>query len=469
MSAPDNAREIRGRRCRATRSAAETKGPNSGDNEPYSPVEFGYTLTFRDVRAGLASAAIEVRRDHRERLGPRRRRCARPYSRHEHPAWDRAALMTPLPPLTLGIEEEYLLVDLKTREVATDPPAEVFTECEALIRDLVRPEFLTSQIEVGTPVCRTVKEARGELAWLRRTVAETARKYGLAPIAASTHPFSEWRSQRQTDKARYNVLARDMQSVARRLLICGMHVHIGIDDDELRIDLMNQVAYFLPHLLALSTSSPFWRGENSGLKSYRLSVFDELPRTGLPSRFDSYGEYKRHVDALVAARLFDDASMIWWDVRPSCRFPTLEMRITDVCTRLDDAIAIAALYQCVIRMLVRLRRDNQRWRTYDNMLIGENRWRAKRYGIDEGLVDFGKGKVVPCADLLEELIELTSHDAEALDCVNEVLHCREIIRSGTSAHRQLATFAGAIASGRERHEALCDVVDMLIDETVRGV
>ena len=372
------------------------------------------------------------------------------------------------PVLTLGLEEEYLLVDLETREVAADPPPEMLAECEARIPDLVKPEFLTSQIEVATPICRTCREARAELAWLRRTVAEVSRKYGLAPIAASTHPFSQWRSQRHTDRARYHILARDMQAVARRLLICGMHVHVGIDDDELRIDLMNQVSYFLPHLLALSTSSPFWLGEDSGLKSYRLSVFDELPRTGLPSRFESYGEYKRHVDVLVRAGVFDDASMLWWDIRPSCRFQTLEMRITDVCSRIDDAVAIAALYQCIIRMLVRLRRGNQRWRAYDNMLIEENRWRAKRYGIDEGLIDFGKGEVVPCADLLEELIELTKEDAEALDCVDELLHSRHILTTGTSAHRQLATFAAAMDAGGTRPEALCSVVDMLVDETVSG-
>lgn len=372
-------------------------------------------------------------------------------------------------PLSIGIEEEYLLVDLETREVAADPPPEMLAECEARIPDLVKPEFLNSQIEVATPVCGTCRDARAELAWLRRTVADVSRKYGLAPIAASTHPFSQWRSQRHTDRARYHTLARDMQAVARRLLICGMHVHVGIEDDELRIDLMNQVSYFLPHLLALSTSSPFWLGDDSGLKSYRLSVFDELPRTGLPSRFDSYGEYKRHVDVLVDAGMFDDASMLWWDVRPSCRFQTLEMRITDVCTRIDDALAIAALYQSLIRMLVRLRRGNQRWRAYDNMLIEENRWRAKRYGIDEGLIDFGKGQVVPCADLLEELIDLTKQDAEALGCVDEVLHSRHIFKTGTSAHRQLATFAAAVEDGCNSQEALHRVVDMLIEETVSGL
>jgi carboxylate-amine ligase len=373
------------------------------------------------------------------------------------------------PPLTLGIEEEYLLVDKETRDVVTDMPQGMLDQCQERIADLVRPEFLTSQIEVGTPVCANIKQARDELARLRRAVAEVAGRHGLAPMAASTHPFSEWTHQKHTDKERYHVLARDMQGVARRLLICGMHVHVGIDDDELRIDLMNQASYFLPHLLMISTSSPFWRGEDSGLKSYRLSVFDELPRTGLPSRFESWSDYKRHVDILVNAGLLEDASMIWWDIRPSAHFPTLEMRITDVCTSIDDAIAIAALFQCVVRMLYRLRRANQRWRIYDPMLIEENRWRAKRYGIDEGLVDFGKGEVVACADLLDELIELTREDATALDCEAEILHCRSIIARGTSAHRQLATYQARLQAGSPSDDALRCVVDMLIEETVRGL
>ena len=372
-------------------------------------------------------------------------------------------------PFTIGIEEEYLLVDRTTRHVASEPPAAMLEECEARIKDLVKPEFLKSQIEIATPVCKNVREARDSLAWLRRTVAEIADKYGLAPIAASTHPFSSWTDQKHTDMKRYHVLARDMQAVARRLMICGMHVHVGIDNDELRIDLVNQVSYFLPHLLALSTSSPFWQGENTGLKSYRLSVFDELPRTGLPERFDSYGEYQRHIEVLTNAGLIEDASMLWWDVRPSHRFPTIEMRITDVCTRLDDAVAIAAMFVCIVRMLYRLRRDNQRWRTYAPMLINENRWRAQRYGLDEGLMDFGKGEIIPVADLIEELIDLISEDAEALGCADELNHIREIVRDGTGAHRQLDTFAAAEATGASRDEALAAVVDMLIEETVKGL
>ncbi len=378
--------------------------------------------------------------------------------------------MTSIPPaLTLGIEEEYLLVEKDSRDVIREPPAALFEQCQARSENLVRPEFLVSQIEVGTPICHSIGQARSELAQLRRTVAEVAADFGLAPVAASTHPFSEWKQQKHTDRERYHTLARDMQGVARRLLICGMHVHVGIDDDEVRIDLMNQASYFLPHLLMLSTSSPFWRGEDTGLKSYRVSVFDELPRTGLPSRFQSWGEYQRHVEVLVRAGLIEDASMLWWDIRPSARFPTLEMRITDVCPLLDDAVAIAALYQCVIRMLWRLRRGNQRWRIYDRMLIDENRWRAKRYGIDAGLVDFGRGEVVPCAALLDELVELTREDASALDCEAEILHCRTIVAKGTSAHRQLATYAAAVAGGSSAERAVRDVVDLLIEETIRDL
>mgnify|MGYP002082843646 CR=1 FL=1 len=369
------------------------------------------------------------------------------------------------PPFTIGIEEEYLLVDRQTRDVAREPPEALFEACQARITGLVQHEFLKAQIEVNTEVCANTAEARANLAALRRTVAEVADEYGLAPIAASTHPFSRWTDQLHTDKERYNVIAHDLQTVVRRLMICGMHVHVGIGDDELRLDLMNQVTYFLPHLLAFSTSSPFWQGEDTGLKSYRLSVFDELPRTGIPNVFDSWAEYQRHVDVLVGAGLIEDATKLWWDVRPSARFPTLEMRLADVCTRIDDAVSVAALLVCVLRMLFRLKKANQRWRQYASMLIEENRWRAQRYGLDEGLVDFGKGRIVPCARLLDEIIELVREDAEVLGCVKEINHLRTIMETGTSAHRQLAAFAEALAQGASRPEALRAVVDMLIAET----
>lgn len=370
------------------------------------------------------------------------------------------------PPFTIGIEEEYLLVDRKTRDLAVNVPEALMVECQRRLESQVSPEFLQSQIEVGTQVCASVKQAAQELARMRKCVAEVAAEHGLAPIAASTHPFAAWDQQKHTDKERYNAIARDMQAVARRLVICGMHVHVGLDDDDLRMDLLGQVSYFLPHLLALSTSSPFWRGEETGLKSYRISVFDELPRAGLPETFDSWGEYQRHIGILTEAGVIEDATKLWWDVRPSARFPTLELRIPDICTRLKDGIAIAAIFVCLLRMLYRLKRNNQRWRRYARMLIKENRWRAQRYGTDQGLIDFGIGKIVPYADLLEEIIELVRVDALALDCLPEIEHARKIVTGGTSAHRQIATYRAALAGGADKAEAQRKVVDMLMAETV---
>ncbi|MCW5731758.1 MAG: carboxylate-amine ligase [Alphaproteobacteria bacterium] len=377
--------------------------------------------------------------------------------------------MTSEPSFTLGIEEEYLLVDLQSRDLARDPPAGMLEECEARLTGQVSPEFLKSQIEVATRKSVSVKEARADLVHLRRTVAEVAERHGMAPIAASTHPFARWTDQKHTDRARYDIIARDMAAVARRLVICGLHVHVGIDDDDLRIDLMNQASYFLPHLLALSTSSPFWQGEETGLMSFRLSVFDSMPRTGLPDRFESYGEYQRLVERMVGAGLIEDASKLWWDLRPSARFPTLELRIPDVCTRLDDTITIAALYLCLLSMLHRLKQQNQRWRIYALPLIRENRWLAQRYGLDRDLVDFGKGHRVPYADLLEELFALVRVDAERLDCVAEIEHAREIVRRGTSAHGQLAAWRAALEAGKSREAALGEVVDWLVRETRAGL
>lgn len=373
------------------------------------------------------------------------------------------------PSFRIGIEEEYLLVDRKTRDLAHNRPDAFMTALEAKLGEQVKPEFLTSQVELVTKPCAGVAEARAELRHLRRTAADVAGEFGLAIVAAATHPFAGYESTTPTDKERYKILARDLQGVGRRLLICGMHVHCALDDNELRIDLMSQVAYFLPHILALSTSSPFWRGEDTGLKSYRIAVFDELPRTGIPEQFDSWGEYQRHVDMLVKTGLIEDASKLWWDVRPSVRFPTLEMRITDVPTLMEDTLTIAALYVCILRMLWRLKRANQRWRRYAAMLIGENRWRAQRYGFDEGLVDFGKGEIVPYAHLLGELIELVREDSAALDCAAEIARAPEILARGTSAHRQRRVYEDARKAGADKREALVRVVDVLMQETVEGV
>ncbi len=369
------------------------------------------------------------------------------------------------PSFTIGIEEEYLLVDTQSRDLVREAPASLMEEAKETLADQVSPEFLQCQIEVGTHVCRTVAEARADLLRLRHVLGQIAARYGLAIIAASTHPFADWSQQHFTRKERYLELAQDLQGVGKRMLICGMHVHIGIEDPDLRIDIFNQLSYFLPHLLALSASSPFWAGRDTGLNSFRLSVFDNLPRTGLPPKFDSWAEYERAVNTLVKIGSIEDGTKIWWDLRPSARFPTLETRICDVCTRLEDAAAIAALIQCLTRMLYRLRRRNQRWRQYDRFLINENRWRAQRYGIGGSLIDFGMGELVPYADLLEELTELLARDAAALGCERELAHALDILEHGTSASRQRAVYASARDGGAGNGQALRAVVDDLIAMT----
>ncbi|MGI9286009.1 MAG: carboxylate-amine ligase [Pseudomonadales bacterium] len=374
-------------------------------------------------------------------------------------------MRTQQPSFTVGIEEEYLLVDRETRELVSEPPPSILQECSAVCGDQVSPEFYRSQLEVGTRVCQTAGEARSHLAELRQSVTDVVAQHGMAIIAASSHPFSVWLEQKYTPTERYTVLAHDLQSAVRRMVVGGMHIHVGIDDDDLRIDLMNQMSYFLPHFLALSCSSPFWEGQNTGLMSYRMTVIENLPRTGLPEKFRSYAEYQRHVDMLVYAGLIEDATKIWWDIRPSARYPTLESRITDICTSIDDSATIAALTICSLSMLYRLRRKNQRWRNYAPMLINENRWRAMRYSFDEGLVDFGRAEVVPMADLIEELIDAVSEDAERLGCMDELINARNILQRGTSAHRQVKVYDAAVADGSSHDNALRAVVDYLIEET----
>jgi len=374
-----------------------------------------------------------------------------------------------IPQFSIGIEEEYLLVDKTTRSLAINPPKSLLKECKELLGNQVTNELLLSQIEIGTKVCNNIQEAREDLSRLRKNIVEVTARYGLAPIACSTHPFSRWSEQEQTPKDRYELLTREMQAVARRMLICGMHVHVGINDDELRIDLMSQLAYFLPHLLSLSCSSPFWNGEDTGLKSYRLTIFDNLPRTGIPTEFQSFSDYKRHIEILTNAGVMEDSTKIWWDIRPSAKYPTLETRIMDVCTRIDDAISLAALVVSTLRALYRLRMKNQRWREYSSMLIRENRWRAMRYSFDEGLIDFGKGSIVPFEELLDEFIEISIEDAKVLGCDKEVMDTKNILKRGTSAHRQLKTYESSIATGKNKDEALNDVVDMLINETAANL
>ncbi|MFP7570456.1 carboxylate-amine ligase [Marivita sp. S2033] len=366
------------------------------------------------------------------------------------------------PDFTLGIEEEYLLVDLDSFALA-EAPSHLMDDCAAELEDQVSPEFLQCQIEIGTKVCANINEARDDLKRLRSTVARCAKKHNLAPIAASCHPLADWKTQTHTDKQRYNDLQNALGGVVRRMLICGMHVHVGLGDDALRADLMGQLAYFLPHLLALSTSSPYWQGEDTGLASYRISVFDNLPRTGLPPTFDNWSEYERSVTALVDLGLIEDSSKIWWDLRPSARFPTLETRIMDVQPRIEDTLTLAALNQCLLRMLWRLRIRNQRWRRYDPFLIAENRWRAQRYGVTDGLIDFGRGAIVPMAELVDEIIELIEEDAGILGCAREVDRARDIVANGNASTRQRAVLTSAKDAGEDQEGQMRAVVSHLVE------
>jgi carboxylate-amine ligase len=319
---------------------------------------------------------------------------------------------------------------------------------------------MQSQVEVGSHICRNMKEARQEIIRLRRTICELAEANGLRVAAASTHPFSAWATQQITAGERYTKLATDMGEVARRMLIFGMHVHIGIEDKELLIDVMNQARYFIPHILALSTSSPFWQGRETGLKSYRSIVFEDLPRTGLPPIFASWADYQGLIDTLVKTNCIDEPTKIWWDIRPHSKFPTLEFRISDICTKVDEAICIAALYLAIVGKLIKLRQNNRSWRHYRHHLITENKWRAVRYGIDGKLIDFGIQQEVPLRFLVGELLELVDDVLDELDIREEVAYVDTILDDGTSADRQLQVY-------RQTGD-LKAVVDKLVAETKEG-
>jgi glutamate---cysteine ligase / carboxylate-amine ligase len=373
------------------------------------------------------------------------------------------------PSLSLGIEEEYLLVDPGTGDLVSSPGDGFMPACTAALGDQVMHELLQSQVEVGTRVCPDVGAARAELRRLRRAVAGVARDHGLAIVAASTHPTASWSEQQSTDKDRYQALTEDLQVLARRQVISGMHIHAAVEDEDLRIDLMNQVGYFLPHLLALSTSSPFWRGHDTGLKAYRRAIADDLPRSGTPEVFESWREWQRLLEILAETGLVGDPTQIWWDIRPSARHPTLELRITDICTELEDALTIAALYQSLLHHLWRLRACNQSWRLYRRILLDENKWRAQRRGVGAELADFAAGRLKTMAELVEELVELLSEDARELGCLPELERARAIVAQGTSADRQLAVYRAALDQGAEPQEALRAVVRWLVGATLQGV
>ncbi len=366
----------------------------------------------------------------------------------------------PRQPFTIGIEEEYQIVDPQTREL-TSYIQEFLEQGQIVLKDQIKPEFLQSQVEVGSSICHSIDEARAELVKLRKSVIGIAESNGLRVAAASTHPFSRWMDQRITAGERYTKHEKEMVDVARRLLIFGMHVHIGIEDRDLMIDVMDQARYFIPHLLSLSTSSPFWYGRQTGLKSYRSVVFESVPRSGPPPAFESWNEYEHFIATLINTHCIEDATRIWWDIRPHSKFPTLEFRVTDICTRVDDAVCLASLVLAIVTKLIKLRRNNLSWRRYRHHLITENKWRAVRYGIDGKLLDFGRQEEVPFPQLAGELLELVDDVVDDLGVRHEVEHVRTILQQGTSADRQLAVFA--------RTGDLHDVVDHIIAETKQGL
>jgi carboxylate-amine ligase len=397
--------------------------------------------------------------------------------------------------LTLGVEEEYQIIDPVSRDLYAYI-SELLSQNQQAPDSLdLKPEFMQSQVEVGTRVCRNIREVRQEVIRLRSAVCDMAARNGVAIAAASTHPFAKWAEQSITEGERYRELLDDMQGVARRLLIFGMHVHVGFGSDpearNLMIEVMNQARYFVPHLLALSTSSPFWHGRNTGLKSYRSVVFEAMPRTGIPHSFVSYDEYRNYELMLGRVGAFGrkakegrqtepanaadktapkplDQGKIWWDIRPHALFDTLELRITDICTTVDEAVCIAALFQAICAKLIKLRRQNMSWRNYRYIHIVENKWRAVRYGIEADMVDFGREEEIRFDLLMDELLEILDDVVDDLDSREEVEYVRTILEKGSSADRQLAVYKenGGDANSSE---ALKAVVDHLVKETQLGL
>ena len=322
---------------------------------------------------------------------------------------------------TLGIEEEFQIVDPHTRELRSHV-SEILEDGKRLLGEQVKPEMIQSMIEVGTGICKNIQEARADITNLRGILSTLVRKRGLEIVAAGTHPFSHWQDQKIFENARYELIVEENQMIARSLLTFGLHVHVGITDPERRIQIMNAVRYSLPHVLALSTSSPFWLGVHTGLKSYRSEVFTRFPRTGIPDHFESYSAFQRYVELLIDTRCIDNGRKIYWDVRPHPFFPTLEFRICDIPTRVDDTIAIAALFQALVAKLDRLLDHNLTFRLHHKMLIEENKWRAVRYGLDGQMIDFGKGKEGPVRDHIRELLQFVDDVVDELGSRNEIEH-----------------------------------------------
>src|SRR5437762_8075971 len=368
--------------------------------------------------------------------------------------------MAPAPSFTLGIEEEFQVVDPETRELKSHIQ-EMFAEGEKRLKDEIKREMHDPVIEIGTPICQNVEEARQQVTRLRGEIIKLTRENGLRIASAGTHPISHWANVAMTSAPRYDQLLYEMQMLARANLIFGLHVHVAVEDDETRIQIMNAARYFLPHVFALSVNSPFWCGHNTGWKSYRAKVFERFPRTGLPDYFDGWRDYDDYASTLIRTKCIDNPKKIWWDVRPHPFFPTLEYRICDVPMRIDETICFAAIFQAITKKLYNLYSKNMGWRIYRRSLLNENKQRAARFGIGGSLIDFGKKEEVPNAMLLDELLEFVDDVVDELGSRKAVYYAREIMKNKPGADRQVAKY--------EERKDLRDVVDYIITETEYGI
>jgi carboxylate-amine ligase len=361
---------------------------------------------------------------------------------------------------TLGVEEEYQVIDPVSRELCSHEQ-KIVEAANRLLEDQVKAEMHQAVVEVGTHICENIVDAREEVARLRRTVSQVAGELGFAIGAAGTHPFSMWQTQLITEHPRYNEIVNELQDAARSNLIFGLHVHVGMPDKEMAIHIANSVRYFLPHIYALSTNSPFWEGRNTGFKSFRSKVFDKFPRTGIPDFFESFAEYENYVKLLVKTNCIDNAKKIWWDVRVHPFFDTIEFRICDVPMTLDETIAITALIQALVAKLYKLREQNLNFMIYKRALVNENKWRAGRYGIDGKMIDFGKEIETNTRSLLLELLDFVDDVVDELGSRHEINRVHDILKNGTGADRQLAIY--------EQTNDLRAVVDYYLAETLRGI
>lgn len=373
------------------------------------------------------------------------------------------------PSFTIGVEEENMLIDRQTRDLATERPRELIEQCKAGMPGQIKREFPRAMIELGTTICTSVQQATDQIKMLRRYVIDQTAHYNITPMAASTHPFAEWQVQRHSDKERYHLLEKSYKTTLKRQIVCSQHVHVGIEDDETRIELFNKVRCFLPYLLALSASSPFWRSRDTGLSSYRTDIRSSLLRTGVPQVFENYGAFKDYETTLLSSGAILQSKEIKWDVRPHETYKTLELRIPDSCPLIEDGACITALYVCLLRMLYRLGDACDEFVTYPKMLIDENRWQSQRYGLEAMFIDFKNNKLIDFNTYQEELLDRLMPDAEEMGCVDEILHARTILERGNSADRQRCLYEGAIEQGATHAEALVMVVDHVSAETAANL